>query len=158
MRNYVYRLAKFSELFNQDDFDVMAADYAAESGAAILGDAKVGKDYYYEQEETGVAQLIVATLNERIVGFAVLMDGYHAHFDKPVAVLDTLYVTPATRKSSVGARIIAMARAWACGKGYALLSASAPVGSRLNALYGRIGVHTDNDYLIPVGDNRELRH
>ena len=136
----------------------MANDYASESGAEILGNAQVGKAFYLEQEKAGLAQLIVATLDDRIVGFAVMMDGYHPHFDKPIAVLDTLYVKPANRKSSVGLKIIAMARSWAVGNGYTLVSASAPTGSRLNALYARIGIHTDNDYLIPAGDNREIHH
>lgn len=146
------REGTFSELFTDPAFELMAAAYASESGTAEYGQADVAKDAYYTLEKYGDASLLVVESCDCIVGFAVVLHSYHMHFSKHVAILETLYIDPAFRRGALGIKLIKAAQQLAKRKGFDLMTASAPVGSRLNKLYERMGRATDVDYLFKLGD------
>lgn len=148
----IIREATFQELFDADNFDDLARAYTLESGTPIFGNENVDVDWYLAGEQAGQANLIIAEKDEHIVGFAVIVDGYHPHFSIGLACLEALYLAPAYRRGVAGIKLIRAAQNLARNKGYRFLTASAPAESRLNALYKRLGEHTDNDYLFDLRD------
>ena len=153
MNRVIIREARFSELFTDLAFPLMAAAYASESGTAEYGPASVDTDWYIALEDSGQAKLIVAECLDSIVGFAVVMEGYHGHFSEPIAILETIYVDPAFRRGATGIKLIKRAQEYAKRAGFDFMSASAPIDSRLNKLYERMGRATDVEYLFKLGGN-----
>ena len=96
--------------------------------------------------------LLVAETCDCIVGFAVIYHGLHLHYSKGIAVLETLYLDPAFRRGGLGIKLIRAAQKLAKHMGFEFMTASAPVGSRLNKLYARMGRATDVEYLFKLGD------
>ena len=152
MQTVYIRETSFAELFTDPAFDLMAAAYASESGTAEYGEHCVDKDGYYALEADGDASLLVAESCDCIVGFAVICRGVHLHYSKGVAVLETLFLDPAFRRGGLGIKLIRAAQKLAKDKGFEFMTASAPVGSRRNKLYARMGLATDVDYLFKLGD------
>ena len=151
MQTIYIREGTFTELFSDPAFEMMAAAYASESGTAEYGKECVDKATYLEAEQEGEASLLVAESCDCIVGIAVIVRGYHLHFSKHVAILETLYLDPAFRRGFAGIKLVRAAQKLAKERGYELMTMSAPYGSRLNKLFERMGRPTDIDYIVKLG-------
>lgn len=146
----IVREGTIAEIFDNSEFAHQADTYYAESGVEQYGRACPDRHAYEQLEEQGDIRTLVATVDGRIVGFAVILRSYHYHYSKPLAALETLWLDPDHRQSGIGLRLIYRAKEMAADMGYDLMTASAPAGSRLAYVYSRLGTKTDEDFIFEL--------
>lgn len=108
--------------------------YAAESHMEGLPPVNPDVQMYRALHQAGVLKVLAATAYGEIVGFAVVLISPVAHYSARMAVMESVYVSPAHRHGGTGWRLIKAAEAAAQEAGSAGLFISAPAGSTLTAV------------------------
>lgn len=139
------RQCTFDDLASAAEFDVLCAEYAAESGRmAEFGTPKVDADAYRAMEAAGVAHCIGVWRDSELAGFGAVTLSVLPHFSKLIGCLISFYVAPAARRGGTGTRIREIAEHIAQEHGAVGLMISAPSESRLDVILPRIGYRATN--------------
>ena len=146
----VIREGTIQEIFDRSDFLEQAHAYCEESGTKAFGPECPDRAAYEELEKEGGIRVIVATRIGQVIGFAIVLKTYHYHFSLPMATIETLWLDKNWRKSHAGLGLIRYAKMIAKDWGYKHLTASAPAGSRLSQVFGRLATHTDDDFVFEL--------
>lgn len=137
-------LKTWRELVALPEWDVLCAAYADESGNRDLGAARPKLDLYAAFERQGLLRCIVALDDGgALVGLLVMLLQDHPHYSQPVAHVDSIFLDKAHRRGAAGLRLVRRALDVAREEGARGCYFSAPEGSRLARLYGRLFKPTD---------------
>jgi len=139
------RQCTFDELASAASFDLLCAEYAAESGRIPgLGAPNVDRAMYRAMEAAGMGQCIGAWCGDELVGFGVVTLSTLPHYSKLLGCLISFFVAAAARKSGAGTQIREEAERIAKARGGVGLMISAPAESRLDVILPRIGYQATN--------------
>lgn len=145
----VIRECTFDDLAGSAGFDVLCAEYAAESGRMPeFGEPKVDGDAFRAMEAAGVAHCLgvwdEGAYRDELVGFGVVTMSTLPHYSKRIGCLISFYVAPAARNGSAGTRLREVAERLASEHGAVGLMISAPTESRLDVILPRNGYRETN--------------
>jgi hypothetical protein len=143
------RQCKFDELANAPGFDVLCAEYAAESARMPeFGEPKIDAGTYRAMEATGMAHCIgawnVGAYRDELVGFGVVVLSTLPHYSKLIGSLISFFVAHTARKGGTGTQIRELAERISQERGALALLISAPVESRLDVILPRSGYRETN--------------
>lgn len=109
----------------------LVAEYAQESSIAGLPTPTYHEAHYLRLERAGVAQLLVATLDDALIGFAIALVNVNPHYDQVLGVFESFFVAKAHRKSGAGLKLRKAAEQHAAERGAIGFLIPAPKGGKL---------------------------
>jgi len=127
-----------SEILDDERFEELIAEYAAESKADEAPQYDPDRELYVKIESLGVLQAIKATHNDEMVGFAVVVLSQAPHYRDIIATTESLFVEKKMRVTGAGLALIRAAEEVALHKGCNALFVSAPAGGQLEKLMPKL--------------------
>jgi len=132
------------ELVNDPSFEGLSREYHEESGNPDLGKARGDLDVYRKREAAGLLRLAGAYGEDgNLVGWVSVFPTEHIHYSRPIAVLDTVFLSKRFRLGPAGLKLLHKAYGLAASVGADGIYMSAPAGSRLEKLLSRISKPKD---------------
>ncbi|MFM0261867.1 GNAT family N-acetyltransferase [Paraburkholderia sediminicola] len=132
----VIRQCTFDELASAAGFDVLCAEYAAESGRLGLGAANVDPAFYRALESSGGA-ILGTWCDDSLIGFGALTLSVLPNFSQLIGCLTAIFITASARKTGAGTAIRQAAEQIARERGAVGMMISAPSESRLDVILQR---------------------
>ena len=129
---------KMDAVVDAPEFPALIEAYDAECAIDGLPSPRAKLESYRFLELTGVLHVFSATNEGELVGFITVAAPPSLHFDVPLAVTESFYVTPAHR-GFTGLVLLSMAERQAKACGSPGLLVSAPLGGRLCELLPKLG-------------------
>lgn len=142
----VVRKISVAEAFSYPEFPALCLEYARESALAGLPDPQEKLSAYQALEASGSDTFCAygAFLDDRLIGFVVLLTPVLPHYGMTVAVAESLFVGSEYRKSGAGMLLIRQAEKRAKEVRSPGMLFSAPSGGRLAVILPRIGYRETN--------------
>lgn len=142
----VVRKISVAEAFSYPEFPALCREYARESALAGLPDPQEKLSAYQALEASGSDAFCAygAFLDDRLIGFVVLLTPVLPHYGMTVAVAESLFVGWDYRRTGAGLLLIRQAEKRALELGSPGMLFSAPSGGRLAVLLPRIGYRETN--------------
>ena len=132
-------------LIQHPDFPALRGLYIDECAVKGLPDPREKLEAYELMDSTGVLRAFGAYLDDdRLIGFITVLAPVLPHYGITVAVAESLFVSPAYRKSGAGLKLIRAAEAHARAIHSPGLLLSSPLNGRLQTLLPRIGYAETN--------------
>lgn len=113
------------------EFPALLDAYARECAIEGLPAPKADERVYLMRERTGMQHVLVATLDDALVGFLVLLNGPNAHYSAKIGVAESFFVAPEHRKSGAGLALRQAAEELAASDGAVGFLICAPLDSKL---------------------------
>jgi GNAT superfamily N-acetyltransferase len=132
------RVVKFAELEGASNFDMLAAEYAAEAGLLGMPKPKAHLETYRALDNAGVTVTLCAFLGGEIIGFLLITVGIIPHYSVPVAHLESFFVMKEHRKTGAGLRLLSAAEDAAKEKNAVGMMISAAVGGSLELILSKM--------------------
>lgn len=134
-------------LGSDPDIEALVAEYAAEASSPELPGVEPQWEQYAALERAGLLEIVAARAGGRLIGFISVLRAQLPHYGGPVSVVESIFVTAASRRTGAGPALIRAAEAIADRRGTALLI-SARAGSPLEALLPRLGYRHSNTVFV----------
>lgn len=131
------RQCSFLEVGAFKELPALVDEYAAESAIGGLPTPHYVPENYLPLERAGVAQLIIATNEDRLIGFVVVIVTINPRYDVPVAAFEVFFVGSEYRKGGAGMLLKRAAEETAKAMGAIGIFAGAPIGGRLEQILDR---------------------
>lgn len=130
--------ASVADVFGRAEFHELIAEYAVECSIAEIGAIDPQQSTYQRMADAGLFQFFVATEDTRMVGLASVITSIIPHYNRPVGVVESLFVEKRCRQTHAGLKLMSAIDAYAKEKGCAATLYSAPAGGPLEKLLGRM--------------------
>jgi GNAT superfamily N-acetyltransferase len=121
------------------NFAALKEEYAAECAIREIPWPQVSWQTYHSLEQAGVLHVYAARVDQRLVGFVVLITSQSAEYGVPLTCTEAFFVAQASRATGAGLKLLAAAEARARALGSPGLAINAPLGGRLADLLPKCG-------------------
>lgn len=126
------------QLWAAENWPALMAEYHSESAGSDMPPPDARRETYLKLEQNGM-QTFVANHDGKLVGFILVVVPVMPHYTRPIAFVESFFVSKPHRMTGAGLRLLSMAEAVAETAGSPCLLVSCPVGSRLMDLMPRLG-------------------
>lgn len=133
------QICTISDLESQPHIHEMLDEYAQESAIHGLPHPKVNIETYRALEKVGAIHILGAFLEEKLIGFFVVLSPVLPHFGVKVAVAESFFVSKEHRKTGAGLKLLKAAEAYAMAVGSCGLLVSAPMNGILSEILPNVG-------------------
>lgn len=127
-----------AEIFDDERFEELIAEYAAESKAEEAPDYDPDRDLYERLEKMGVLHTVKVVYRGKMIGFALVLVNQVPHYKALLATTESVFVEKAMRWTGAGLALIRSAEKIAKLHGCKALFVSAPTGGSINKLMPNI--------------------
>lgn len=124
----------FAELEAAHNFQALMDEYAKDAALEGLPPPKANLELYRAMEAAGFTTTIVALVDNRVIGAAILNVVILPHYSVPIATIESLFVEKRSRNTGAGLFLLIEAESAAKGKGAKGLFVNAAIGSKLEAM------------------------
>lgn len=130
------------------EFPALVAEYTAESALVEMPPPNPTLETYQRMERSGALTVFVWAGAGRIVGYLKVLVSVIPHYERPMGVVESIFVASAHRSGGAGLRLIDAAEAHARKNGCIAVMLSSPVGGRLAGVLGRRGYRAANTIFV----------
>lgn len=113
------------------EFPALLDEYASESATEGLPTPKADENLYLTLERSGAMHVLIAKVEDALVGFLVLLVSRNPHYSTKLAIAESFFVAADRRKTGAGRALIAAAKRLGRDLGAAGFFVSAPLGGKL---------------------------
>lgn len=138
MSNLVLRTVTIQELGQSPNIHDLLQEYVAESAIADLPTPNAKIEIYQEIESTGTLHVIAGFMEDKLIGFIVIMSPVLPHYGALISVVESFFVSKQYRNTGAGLRLLRGAEDHAKSKGSPGLLISAPSGGVLESVLAGI--------------------
>jgi GNAT superfamily N-acetyltransferase len=139
-----YRYTTIKEMEACENIHDLLHEYSEESSVRGLPTPNAKAELYKSIEDTGALQTIGAFVDDKLIGFIVILSPIIPHYGALVCVVESFFVTKPYRKSGAGIRLLRMAEDFAKSKGSPGLLVSAPINGSLCDVLPHVGYTESN--------------
>lgn len=151
MNSYYIKPVTVSEVFDDPGFSRIVEDYEGECQRnPALGEPQPAREAYEKLEAQGILKGAGAFAGSRLCGYVSVLITPSPRYRCPVAVIEGIFLSPDCRKAGPGKALLDAAKRLAADAGAPGVYLSAPAGSRLERIAGRLYTHTNSTYWIPA--------
>ncbi len=140
----VIRNCTISEIEAAPNISELLEEYACESSISGLPHPSAKGEVYKLIESTGALHTIAAFLDDMLIGFVTILASPLPHYGILIAVVESIFVTKAHRKTGAGLKLIREAERYAKSVRSPGLLVSAPYGGDLAEVLPSIGYVESN--------------
>lgn len=134
-----------NQFFSAPNAEALLAEYAAECAIAGLPAPMPSREMYEAIEASGMARVIGAFCDDRLVGFIVLLVSFNPHYSAKLAVCESYFVGKDHRKSGAGLRLRNAAVDVAVDLGAKGIFICAPKGGKLAEVMEKSGDYIETN-------------
>lgn len=146
--NIVIRPCTLEEIEQSATLPELLAEYGEESSIPEFGEISARMDIYRGMEASGALHAIGAFSPELVGVATLLIYGLPHYAGRPVAAMESFFVSPAARRFGTGIKLLRAAEQRAQDLGATVLMVSAPVGGRLAQVLPRTGYRETNRVFV----------
>jgi GNAT superfamily N-acetyltransferase len=137
-----------AELMLSAEFPALVEGNARESALPEMPPPYPKLERYQPLESTGVLATFVWASGGRIVGYLLVLTCVVPHYERPMAVIESIFIDTAHRKGGAGLAFLQAAEERARHQGCQHVLASAPSGGRLADVLPRRGYREANRVFV----------
>ncbi len=126
------------EIINHNDFESLRGEYITECANAYLPIPHEKLEMYKALDASGTLHGFGAFDGVKLIGFVVVLTPVLPHYGRIMAIVESLFVASAYRKSGAGLKLIRRAEKCAKNFGSPAIIFSAPLGGNLEKLLPRL--------------------
>ena len=131
-------------IISDPNFPALRDEYSAECRTLGLPDPHEKEELYREMDKSYSFAAFGAYEDRQLIGFMGILTPILPHYGVCVAVVESLFVGAAYRKTGAGLRLIREAESYAKKMLAPAIMISAPTGGRLMTLLPRLEYHETN--------------
>lgn len=134
MSDFTIDRCSFRAIFMDENAAELFAEYAAECSLPELGAIEPHERLYESMQVNGSLHCWAVRKEGQLVGFAAVLTSILPHYSRKTAIIESIFVSKAERKSGVGAELLSAIEDFAKESRCAAMLYSAPVGSQFEKL------------------------
>ena len=128
------RPVSYADILDAPNAEELIRSYASECS---VPNAEPQPEIYAAMESAGALKCFGAYVDDRLVGFVSVLTAIVPHDGHRVAVQESLFVSPAYRRTGAGQKLLEAAKKYAVELDCMAFQSSARIGSRLDKVLSR---------------------